>query len=209
MARIISAGHICLDIAPVFRSGQTYERLADLLVPGKLIEVDAASVYAGGSVGNTGLALKRLGNDVALLGKIGDDLLGATLQRVVADSGAGDLIVDPDSSTAYSVVLAVPGIDRIFLHNPGANDTFRPSDIPPAALDDAVLFHFGYPTLMKQMYREGGEALRQMLRDIQSRGIATSLDLTAVDPMSEAGQADWRGILSRALPHVDFFVPSF
>lgn len=209
MAKIISAGHICLDITPTFRPGQTHDRLADLLVPGKLIEVGAASVYAGGSVGNTGLALKRLGNDVALLGKVGDDLLGATLQRILSEAGAGGLIVDPASSTSYSVVLAPPGIDRIFLHNPGANDTFVPSDIPEAALTDAVLFHFGYPTLMKRLYSEGGAALSRMLRDVKARGVATSLDMTAVDPMSQAGQADWRAILSRALPCVDFFVPSF
>lgn len=209
MAKIISAGHICLDITPVFAPGQGYERIADLLVPGKLLEVGPASVYAGGSVGNTGLALKKLGNDAVLLGKVGDDLLGATLQRVLANSGAGGLIVDKNSSTAYSVVLAVPGIDRIFLHNPGANDTFAPEDIPEAALDGAALFHFGYPTLMKRMYGGGGAALADMLKGVRSRGVPTSLDLTAVDPNTEAGRADWPGILERALPHVDFFVPSF
>lgn len=209
MARIVSAGHICLDITPVFHPGQTHDRLADLLIPGKLIQVGAASVYAGGSVGNTGLALKHLGNDVVLLGKVGDDLLGATLTRVLADSGAGGLIVDADSSTSYSVVLAVPGIDRVFLHNPGANDTFEPSDIPERALDGAALFHFGYPTLMKRMYEDCGAPLSRMLRAVKARGVATSLDMTAVDPTSEAGRADWRAILSKALPETDFFVPSF
>ncbi len=29
------------------------------------------------------------------------------------------------------------------------------------------------------------------------------------DPASEAGRADWRTILARALPHVDLFLPSF
>lgn len=209
MAKIISAGHICLDITPVFDPAQGFEQLADLMVPGKLIQVGPASVYAGGSVGNTGLALKKLGNDVVLLGKVGDDLLGATLQRVLENSGAGGLIVDVNSSTAYSVVLAAPGIDRIFLHNPGANDTFAPEDIPEGALDGAALFHFGYPTLMKRMYAGGGAALSGMLARVRARGVATSLDLTAVDPNTPAGRADWRGILEGALPHVDFFVPSF
>lgn len=209
MAKIISAGHICLDITPVFAPGQGYDRIADLLVPGKLIQVGPASVYAGGSVGNTGLALKALGNEAVLLGKVGDDLLGATLQKVLSSHGAGGLIVDRNSSTAYSVVLAIPGIDRIFLHNPGANDTFMPSDIPQAALDGAAVFHFGYPTLMRRMYMDGGRALADMLEGVRARGVATSLDLTAVDPNTDAGRADWPAILELALPHVDFFVPSF
>ena len=209
MKKIISAGHICLDITPVFREGVRYSRISDLLIPGKLILMDAASVHTGGSVANTGLALKLLGNDVTLLGKVGDDDFGSLVQGVLARYGAGGLIVDGAGSTSYSVVLAVPGIDRLFLHNPGTNDTFSADDIPQDALRDAVLFHFGYPTLMRKMYRNGGEELLKMFRRVRAQGIATSLDLTAVDPQSEAGRADWQSILTSVMPEVDFFVPSF
>ena len=44
---------------------------------------------------------------------------------------------------------------------------------------------------------------------MKAKGIATSLDLAAVDPDSPAGRADWEKILSGVLPWVDFFVPSF
>ena len=209
MGKVISAGHICLDITPVFPSGHSYDRIGDLLVPGKLIRMDAASVHTGGSVANTGLALKLLGNDVTLLGKIGCDAFGGMVQSILAGYGAGGLITDEHSSTSYSVVLAVPGMDRIFLHNPGANDTFSASDIPEEALADAVLFHFGYPTLMKRMYEENGTELKNLFMRVKSKGIATSLDLAAVDPQSDAGKADWQKILGGVLPYVDFFVPSF
>ena len=209
MGKIISAGHICLDITPVFPSGHSYDRIGDLLVPGKLIRMDAASVHTGGSVANTGLALKLLGNDVTLLGKVGRDAFGGMVQSILAEHGAGGLITDEQSSTSYSVVLAVPGMDRIFLHNPGANDTFSASDIPEETLADAVLFHFGYPTLMKRMYEENGKELKDMFIRVKSKGIATSLDLAAVDPQSDAGKADWQEILGGVLPCVDFFVPSF
>lgn len=208
MGKVIAAGHICLDITPVIPDRQRYAQVGDLLVPGKLIRTEAASVHTGGSVANTGLALKLLGNDVILLGKTGDDELGGIIRNILAGYGAGGLIVDPDSSTSYSVVLAVPGIDRIFLHNPGANDTFSAADIPESALADAVLFHFGYPPLMKRMYRNGGKELAEMFRRVRSRGIATSLDLAAVDPGSEAGKEDWKAILGAVLPDVDFFEPS-
>lgn len=207
--KIIAAGHICLDITPVFGTRQPVARLDDMLVPGKLIHMDPADVHTGGSVANTGLALKLLGNDVTLMGKVGDDAFGKMVIQIMAQYGVGGLLVDPDSSTSYSVVLAIPGIDRIFLHNPGANDTFSDSDIPDAALEDAVLFHFGYPPVMKRMYENEGDELAAIFRRVKSKGIATSLDFSAIDPNSDAGQVNWHALLQKVLPHVDFFVPSF
>lgn len=209
MSKIISAGHICIDITPVFPPHKPYGELGELLIPGKLIRMEAADVHTGGSVANTGLALKLLGNDVRLMGKVGCDAFGSMIQSILASYGAGGLLTDPDSSTSYSVVLAVPGIDRVFLHNPGANDSFSNADIPEEALEDAALFHFGYPPLMKKMYDTGGEDLIAIFRRMKGRGIATSLDFAAIDPNSEAGHTDWRGILRGVLPYVDFFVPSF
>lgn len=207
--KVISAGHCCLDITPVFSHGKSYGNVSDILVPGKLIQMDPASVSSGGSVSNTGLALKLLGNDVTLMGKVGDDDFGAMLAQIYARYGAGGLIVDPDSATSYSVVLAVPGVDRMFLHCPGANNSFSGSDIPDGPLEDAVLFHFGYPTLMRKMYEDDGKEMAAMFRRVKSKGIATSLDLTAVDPSSESGSLNWVSILKNTLPYVDFFVPSF
>ena len=209
MKKVISAGHICLDITPVFQTGKQVDQLSSLLIPGKLIQVEAADVHTGGSVANTGLALKLLGCDVTLLGKVGDDAFGMIIRSILAGYGAGGLLVDPGSSTSYSVVLAVPGMDRIFLHSPGANDTFTEADIPENALEDAALFHLGYPPLMKELWKNDGAGLSQLFRRVKEKGIATSLDLAAVDPHSPAGHADWEKILSNVLPLVDFFVPSF
>ena len=209
MKKVISAGHICLDITPVFRAGKKYDRLSSLLIPGKLVQVGAADVHTGGSVANTGLALKLLGCDVALLGKVGDDAFGMMVRNILAKYGAGGLLVDPESSTSYSVVLAVPGMDRVFLHNPGANDTFSGADIPDSILEGAALFHLGYPPLMRCLWENGGAELSLLFRRVKEKGIATSLDLASVDPHSPAGGADWEKILSNVLPWVDFFVPSF
>lgn len=209
MRKVIAAGHICLDITPVFPPEKHCRQIGELLVPGKLIQMEAASVHTGGSVANTGLALKLLGNDVILLGKVGPDAFGGMVRSILSDYGAGGLIVDENSSTSYSVVLAVPGLDRIFLHNPGANDTFSAEDILEDALRDAALFHFGYPPLMRRMYEAEGRELARLLQRAREHGAATSLDLAAVDPGSDAGKADWAGILGRALPQVDFFLPSF
>ena len=207
--KIISAGHICLDITPVFPEAVNGKTIQELFQPGKLLRMEAAEVNTGGSAANTGLALKFLGNDVALLAKIGKDPFGEIVRSAVLSHGAEGLIEDSSSSTSYTVVLAIPGSDRIFLHNPGANDSFCNEDIPEDALNDAVLFHFGYPPLMRNMFIDGGEELAAIFRRIKAKEIATSLDLAAVDPHSEAGRADWKEILRKVLPYVDFFVPSF
>ncbi len=207
--KIIAAGHICLDITPVFTAGTGGMTPGELLKPGKLLRMEPADVHTGGSVANTGLALKLLGNDVVLMGKIGKDPFGEVVKSILASYGAGGLIEDEHCATSYTVVLAIPGNDRIFLHNPGANDTFSGEDIPEEALKDAALFHFGYPPLMKRMYEDGGRELTAMFRRVKEHGTATSLDMAAVDPGSDAGRADWKGILQKVLPWVDFFVPSF
>ena len=61
---------------------------------------------------------------------------------------------------------------------------------------------------MRSMYERGGEELARIMELARASGAATSLDLAAVDAASPAGRADWRGILARTLPYVDFFVPS-
>ena len=96
MGKVISAGHICLDITPVFPAGKNYDQIGDLLIPGKLIQMDAASVHTGGSVANTGLALKLLGNDVTLLGKVGNDAFGGMVRNILSDYGAISQVPDVD-----------------------------------------------------------------------------------------------------------------
>ena len=64
--KIVSAGHICLDITPKFQNSPV-ETLTDLLRPGSLLEMGSADVHIGGSVANTGLGLKVLGADVTIM----------------------------------------------------------------------------------------------------------------------------------------------
>ena len=207
----IVAGHICIDITPVFpESTRRVTEPGELLKPGRLIHTAAPDVHTGGAVANTGLAMKKLGTDVRLMGKVGADSFGGMIRKILQEYHADeDLIVAEGETTSYSVVLAVPGVDRIFLHCPGANDSFDGSEISDRALTDTALFHFGYPTLMRKMYEDGGKNLSGMFRRVKESGIATSLDLAAVDPDSDAGKADWKQILEKTLPYVDFFVPSF
>ena len=180
-----------------------------ILEPGKLIDVGAADIHTGGAVANTGLAMQKLGIDTKLMGKIGDDALGKTILSILESHHAAEgMIVDADATTSYSIVLAVPGIDRMFLHHPGANHTFSYDDLDFAEIAKADLFHFGYPPIMRNMYLDNGKELVRIFQKVHASGVLTSLDLAAIDPSSEAAQQNWEEILRHVLPYVDFFVPS-
>lgn len=205
---IVVAGHACLDITPAF-ADRTARPLGQVLQPGKLISMQGVTVSCGGCVSNTGLGLAKLGAPVRLLAKIGDDAFGTLLHRLYEGYGAADsLLTAPGERTSYSVVIAAPGVDRIFLHDAGANDTFATEDVPDSALRDAAIFHFGYPPLMRRIYQDCGTELEKLLTRVRQADVVTSLDLAMISPTSEAGHADWRAILARVLPLVDCFVPS-
>ena len=207
--RVVVAGHICLDIIPAFETHHAPS--GTLLTPGKLVNVGPALLSTGGAVSNTGLALHRLGVPTSLMGKIGDDLFGRAILDVIRGrdpSLADGMVVSADAPSSYTIVISPPGIDRSFLHCPGANDTFGPEDVDVPRLAGTRIFHFGYPPLMRRMHIDGGGELTALLRKVKEAGIATSLDLAHVDANSPAGRIDWRGLLQLVLPYVDFFLPS-
>ncbi|MFD0673083.1 carbohydrate kinase family protein [Cohnella sp. GCM10027633] len=211
-ADIIVAGHICLDIIPTMHAAGPGQGIGELLVPGKLVDIGAARLSTGGAVSNTGIALHRLGLSVALKGKIGADLFGEAIVSLLQEHGpslADRMIVSPEETSSYSLVISPPGVDRIFLHCTGANDTFSAADVPAASMNGAKLLHFGYPPLMRRMYEQEGAELERVLAEAKRQGLTVSLDMARPDPQSAAGQADWTAILARVLPHVDVFLPSF
>jgi sugar/nucleoside kinase (ribokinase family) len=208
-AQVVVAGHVCVDIIPNF--GEAAIPLEALLRPGHLTRVGPATIATGGAVSNTGLALHRLGVPVRLMGKIGQDLFGETILAVFRSHSPAlteGMIVSPGEASSYTLVINPPGIDRIFIHCPGANDTFGAADVPLEALQGARIFHFGYPSLMQRMHLDGGRELVQMMAAVKAQGLVTSLDVSQPDPASSAGQADWQAILSAALPHVDIYAPN-
>jgi len=209
---LIVAGHICLDVIPAMHGTSQGQGMGELLAPGKLVDVGPVQLATGGTVSNTGLALHRLGLPVKLMGKVGDDLFGDAIRSQLDRYGSslsGGMIVSPGEHSSYSLVISPPGIDRVFLHCTGANDTFTSDDVPDEALPDARLFHFGYPPLMRRMYEQEGAELARLLSKVKAHGLTVSLDMARPEPDSPAGQADWLSILARVLPLVDVFLPSF
>jgi len=207
---VLVAGHICLDIQPDLR-GAGREPFEDTFLPGRLIAAGPVTCSTGGAVSNTGLALNKLGIMTHLAGKVGDDLFGRAIRQIVAIRGprlADGMVVDASASTSYSIIINYPGVDRIFLHYAGANDSFQAGDVPYSLLEQTRLFHFGYPPVMRSTFINGGAQLAEIFLRARQTGVTTSLDMAFPDPSSEAGRADWRSILGGTLPQVDLFLPS-
>jgi len=204
----VVAGHICLDIIPGFTPGEDRE-INELFVPGKLIKMDRIAISLGGAVPNTGIALSKLGINTSLMGKVGGDHFGSLIKDIISVENIDSRIfISNEDTTSYSVIFANPGYDRIIFHHTGANDTFCADDLNYSSFNNTNLFHFGYPSLMKQMYENEGEELLLMLKKIKEVGVTTSVDMSLPDPKSSEGMVNWQKILSKALKYVDIFIPS-
>ncbi|NIA14966.1 MAG: carbohydrate kinase family protein [Nitrospiraceae bacterium] len=202
------AGALCLDVIPRFPdTGAT--QIAEIMRPGKVVNMEEAQISTGGPVSNTGLNMKTLGNKVCFCARTGDDEFGVlTIRRLQASGNADGVHVVKGADSSYTIVVAPPGIDRIFLHCPGTNNGFVPDDLDPTLIARCRHFHFGYPPLMRHIYENEGEDLREVFRIAKDAGATTSCDMTLPDPDSASGAVNWRGVLAKTLPYVDLFLPS-
>ena len=205
----VVAGYLGVDLTPGFSSTRTLVPFSELFRPGKLIETEGLNVALGGVVANTGLAMRRFGQRVELMGCVGNDALGDLAVARLAQAGVTHGIRrTARGGTAYGLVIAPPGMDRLFLEDPGCNRCFTAVDIDYDVVRQSRLFHFGYPPLMPALWTNGGTELQTLLRRVHNLGVITSLDMTLPDADSPAGKADWPAILAGTLPLVDIFVPS-
>jgi sugar/nucleoside kinase (ribokinase family) len=205
----VIAGYTCVDMIPDFKKTGSPSDLSSLFKPGKLIEIDGMIYVLGGAVPNTGIAMKKFGMKVFLNGLVGDDFIGKMVKERLDEYDLSEGLKTTDQAgTAFSIVLAPPGTDRIFLESPGCSNIFDLEYINFGAVSQSRLFHFGYPPLLKQFYQNDGSQLRDLLARVQSLGVATSLDFSLPDPESESGKLNWPKIMHQLLPFTDIFVPS-
>lgn len=205
----VVAGYLGVDLTPGFSTTRTAVSFSELFRPGKLIETEGLTLSPGGVVANTGLAMRRFGQRVELMGCVGCDALGDLTVACLAQAGVSHGIRrNSRAGTAYGLVIAPPGMDRLFLEDPGCNRDFTAADLDYDVVGQSRLFHFGYPPLMQALWTNGGEELQKLLGQVRKRGTAISLDMALPDPDSPAGKADWQAILAATLPLVDIFVPS-
>lgn len=207
---IVAAGHTCLDLIPAFTIEGKVDKMTDVLVPGKMINMGQCVVVGGGPVTNAGVSIRRLGVKTELIGKIGDDDFGKQILQWYEEHEGhfkGIKMVEGES-TSYTIAICIPGIDRFYLHHCGANDTFGYDDMDFDLVERSKLMLFGYPPWMKKLYDNTGDQLTKILKKTKELETTTALDLSIPDVNSPAGQVDWKAILNNWVPLTDIMVPS-
>ena len=137
------------------------------------------STHGGGAAGNTASWLAVLGNDVTMVGRIGNDTAGSAITAEFDALGISyGNIVKEGLHTGVVVCLVDPSGERTMLADNGANAGLEVSDLP--ALDGvAAIYLSGYAPLAP-LSREG---VLEMVRTINSRGIPIIFDPATVGGM--------------------------
>jgi sugar/nucleoside kinase (ribokinase family) len=207
---IVAAGHICLDLIPAFTIEGAVDKMTDVLVPGKMINMGKCVVVGGGPVTNAGVSIRRLGVTTELIGKIGNDDFGREILNWYEEHEGhfkGIHMVDGES-TSYTIAICIPGIDRFYLHHCGANDTFGYDDMSFDLVKRSKLMLFGYPPWMRKLYERTGDELTRILKKAKELGTTTALDLSIPDVSGYGDKIDWLAILRNWVPLSDIMVPS-
>ena len=101
----------------------------------------------GGAPANVLVALKKLGHDVAFIGKVGQDMHGDFLRETLEDNGIDctGLISDPETFTTLAFVALDDQGDRSFsfARKPGADTQLEIDDLPVDVIKDSRVFHVG------------------------------------------------------------------
>jgi len=203
--KVVIAGSIVLDIEPSLAPSDDFK-----FEQGKLIFLSDVQMHIGGVVGNTGLAMNKLGIPTYNIGLVGDDRPADIIKKILEEEHAvSDLKTIKTGKTSTSIVLAIPGQDRILMNCRGVSRDFGPEHVNPSQFPEgARLFHFAYPPNMVKLYSNNGQGMVEILQKVKAKHLVTSLDMCFPGKDSPAYNLDWKTILARWLPLVDFFLPS-
>jgi ribokinase len=131
----------------------------------------------GGKGANVARAAARMGCDVRLVGRVGDDDFGRTCLEVIARDGVdtGGVAVTPGVPTGFVAIELVHGMHRSLLFTPGANDHLAWTEVEPsvAAMEagDIVVVQAEVPP----------PVLANLAAFVAERGISLFLDPTPPD----------------------------
>ena len=190
---------LCAGILVADLFAEPIERLPK---PGELTETSGLAMSVGGSAANTAVALRILGEDVAVAGKVGSDIQGDFVVSELKRRGVDVSHVrrTAGSATSGTIIINVTGEDRRYLHCVGANAEFRFEDLDLSALGGAGVLYFG-GYLALPSFPVG--SLTKLFREAKLRGLTTALDVT----MPVNASVDLQSV-APALRYTDYFLPN-
>lgn len=186
----------CIGILVADLMGRPINRFPE---KGKLLLVQEMELHVGGCAHNTAVDLRKLGEEVLVVGKVGDDDLGDVVINSLKRHGIDTRGVtrDPNFHTSATMVLLDEAGERTFLHYPGANQALRADDVKDEFLQGARVVHVAGSFLMPGF---DGEETAKVFARAKAFGVLTSLD-TAWDDTGK-----WFATIAPVLPLVDIFI---
>jgi sugar/nucleoside kinase (ribokinase family) len=148
----------------------------------------------GGSGANVAVWLARLGQRVAFVGRLGDDIFGRWLEADLAEEGVESaLTVDVSRRTAVIQVLVEPGGERTMVPDRGANAVWTGDEAPEALIAGADLLHVvGYVMLDAESRRGALKAMQHA----RAHGVPISLDPSSHAPLARLGAEDFLSLIN-------------
>ena len=165
--KVLCAGIMCVDfiVKPVKEMPQK----------GKLTLVEKVEIHLGGCAVNTGVGLKKLGVDVAVMGKVGNDDLGKFVIGKLQEEGVeiDTIKISSEVNTSGTAVLVYPDGERSFIHSIGSNAHFSISDIDFDYVKKFQIFHIAGALLMPGF---DGAPMAEAFKKAKEIGLITCLD---------------------------------
>lgn len=170
--------------------------------PGGLAILNTIELTTGGNVCNTGIAMAKLGLQVAAAGVVGKDVLGAAVTERLQKSGLNVACVfaDERQQTSATVVAVEPGGERCFFHTPGATTLLDATAFRKCfdTFKRCAVVQVGYFGLLPNLTAD----LPAVLKELRAAAPNTKIALDTVNPPASREQ------LLPILPHLDIFCPS-
>ena len=112
----------------------------------------------GGAPCNVLAMLRKLGHEVGFIGKVGNDMFGHELKRVLEEVGIDTkgLVMDGKVRTTLAFVKTLADGDRdfSFYRNPGADMMLDRSEVDTEMIESARVFHFGTLSMTSPTVRD-------------------------------------------------------
>ncbi|HEV2355765.1 MAG TPA: ribokinase [Puia sp.] len=110
-------------------------RAARLPAPGETVLGGEFLMAAGGKGANQAVAAARLGADVCLIAKVGDDIFGRQAIDLFSREGieTGSIVVDAGTPSGVALINVDANGENCIVVAPGANARLMPADVAAAA----------------------------------------------------------------------------
>lgn len=170
MNKVIVLGSINMDVVV------TADRHPQL---GETIFGNALNFFPGGKGNNQAVAAQRLGGDVQLVGRLGDDSFGKTMHEFLQSEGLNleHLKILPDAPTGTALITVNADSENTIIVISGANRRFHPDELETVTVnsEDVLVSQFEVPQ----------ESIRALFQRAHGVGAATILNPAPAEPFIE------------------------